>query len=78
MKEEHKKIVKNIIMEDYDLRHSIAEVVVECLINSCERIKEEVDIARYNPSHTTATCQSVEFVQNSTLSDGIEINYIRK
>ena len=45
MKEEHKKIVKNIIMEDYDLRPSIAEVVVECLINSCERIKEEDDIA---------------------------------
>lgn len=78
MKEEHKKIVKNIIMEDYDLRPSIAEVVLECLINSCERIKEEDDIARYNPSRTTATCQSVEFVQNSTLSDGIEINYIRK
>lgn len=41
MKEEHKKIIKNIIMEEYDLRPSIAEVVVECLINSCEKIKKE-------------------------------------
>lgn len=46
MKEEHKIKIKNIIMEDYDLRPSIAEVVVECLINSCERIKEEDDIVK--------------------------------
>lgn len=51
MKEEHKKIVKNIIMEDYDLRPSIAEVVLECLINSCERIKEEDNIAKYNQTY---------------------------
>lgn len=41
MKEEHKIRIKNIIMEDYDLRPSIAEVVVECLIESCEKIVEE-------------------------------------
>ena len=53
MKEEHKKIIKNIIMEDYDLRPSIAEVVLEFLINSCERIKEEDNIAKYQSENTT-------------------------
>lgn len=61
MKEEHKIKIKNIIMEDYDLRPSIAEVVVECLINSCERIKEEDDIAKYQSKNTTSTIQSIKF-----------------
>lgn len=61
MKEEHKIKIKNIIMEDYDLRPSIAEVVVECLINSCERIKEEDDIVKYQSKNTTSTIQSIKF-----------------
>lgn len=61
MKEEHKIKIKNIIMEDYDLRPSIAEVVLECLINSCERIKEEDNIAKYQSENTTSTIQSIKW-----------------
>ena len=78
MKEESREKIKNIIMNDYDLRPSIAEVVVDCLINSCEKIAEEDNIARYNPQCTNATLQSIEFNQTNTLGDKFEIHYCTK
>ena len=56
--ENHKILIKQIIMEDFDLRPSIAQVILNCLIESCIKIKSE-DIVKEKVTDTVVYSNTV-------------------